>query len=105
MRLVSFFFFFFFQAEDGIRDKLVTGVQTCALTISAGIGRSARGDVADLAERRRGRARRFSFTVPQLAAACVALVLLSGAVVWRGLAPSPPSPAAGPAGVPAAPTP
>src|SRR3989441_5435741 len=27
--------FFFFQAEDGIRDKLVTGVQTCALPISA----------------------------------------------------------------------
>src|SRR5687767_14505469 len=26
---------FFFQAEDGIRDKLVTGVQTCALPISA----------------------------------------------------------------------
>src|SRR5205823_2973860 len=26
--------FFFFQAEDGIRDKLVTGVQTCALPIS-----------------------------------------------------------------------
>src|SRR5229473_6242284 len=25
--------FFFFQAEDGIRDKLVTGVQTCALPI------------------------------------------------------------------------
>src|SRR5687767_15620941 len=24
---------FFFQAEDGIRDKLVTGVQTCALPI------------------------------------------------------------------------
>src|SRR2546425_6474125 len=29
-----FTFFFFFQAEDGIRDKLVTGVQTCALPIS-----------------------------------------------------------------------
>src|SRR5205823_11046281 len=29
------FFFFFFQAEDGIRDKLVTGVQTCALPISS----------------------------------------------------------------------
>src|SRR3989441_2383341 len=29
-----FLFFFFFQAEDGIRDKLVTGVQTCALPIS-----------------------------------------------------------------------
>src|SRR6266536_103668 len=28
-----FFFFFFFQAEDGIRDPLVTGVQTCALPI------------------------------------------------------------------------
>src|SRR5205823_9675317 len=27
-------FCFFFQAEDGIRDKLVTGVQTCALPIS-----------------------------------------------------------------------
>src|SRR5258708_30954073 len=28
--------FFFFQAEDGIRDDLVTGVQTCALPISHG---------------------------------------------------------------------
>src|SRR2546425_9198862 len=28
-------FYFFFQAEDGIRDKLVTGVQTCALPIFA----------------------------------------------------------------------
>src|SRR2546425_7950816 len=28
-----FVFCFFFQAEDGIRDKLVTGVQTCALPI------------------------------------------------------------------------
>src|SRR5687767_12731479 len=27
-------YFFFFQAEDGIRDKLMTGVQTCALPIS-----------------------------------------------------------------------
>src|SRR5699024_11734490 len=27
--------FFFFQAEDGIRDRNVTGVQTCALPISA----------------------------------------------------------------------
>src|SRR5439155_12200250 len=29
-----FLFFFFFQAEDGIRDGHVTGVQTCALPIS-----------------------------------------------------------------------
>src|SRR5205823_9592942 len=28
---------FFFQAEDGIRDKLVTGVQTCALPISCSL--------------------------------------------------------------------
>ena len=30
---VSGCIFFFFQAEDGIRDDLVTGVQTCALPI------------------------------------------------------------------------
>src|SRR2546427_5414294 len=30
-------YFFFFQAEDGIRDLTVTGVQTCALPIS-GLG-------------------------------------------------------------------
>src|SRR5687768_14223443 len=29
-------YFFFFQAEDGIRDVAVTGVQTCALPISHG---------------------------------------------------------------------
>src|SRR3989337_707779 len=32
----SFVFFFFFQAEDGIRDATVTGVQTCALPIWTG---------------------------------------------------------------------
>src|SRR2546430_5259402 len=31
-----FLFFFFFQAEDGIRDLTVTGVQTCALPIYGG---------------------------------------------------------------------
>src|SRR5438034_11181006 len=39
MELLHTFFlcllFFFFQAEDGIRDHCVTGVQTCALPISA----------------------------------------------------------------------
>src|SRR5215204_7103222 len=34
MRVISIFFFFF-QAEDGIRDHCVTGVQTCALPISS----------------------------------------------------------------------
>src|SRR5260370_29406640 len=32
--LCLLFVFFFFQAEDGIRDSSVTGVQTCALPIS-----------------------------------------------------------------------
>src|SRR5215813_6299834 len=38
--------FFFFQAEDGIRDADVTGVQTCALPISVhgGPARSRPGD-------------------------------------------------------------
>src|SRR5207253_6024939 len=31
--VLFFFVFFFFQAEDGIRDGHVTGVQTCALPI------------------------------------------------------------------------
>src|SRR5688572_32057596 len=36
-----FFFFFFFQAEDGIRDLTVTGVQTCALPICVLVTRNA----------------------------------------------------------------
>src|SRR5256885_12141304 len=35
---IVWYVFFFFQAEDGIRDYKVTGVQTCALPISAGLG-------------------------------------------------------------------
>src|SRR2546422_11095232 len=40
---VVFFFFFFFQAEDGIRDVAVTGVQTCALPIWRRRNPAARG--------------------------------------------------------------
>src|SRR3989454_7814924 len=36
-------FFFFFQAEDGIRDYKVTGVQTCALPISGRASRARAG--------------------------------------------------------------
>src|SRR5687767_7430678 len=43
--LVMVIFFFFFQAEDGIRDKLVTGVQTCALPISGNPGPDFNGAV------------------------------------------------------------
>src|SRR5207248_4197336 len=35
--LIFYCCFFFFQAEDGIRDRTVTGVQTCALPISIGL--------------------------------------------------------------------
>src|SRR5438552_10452083 len=38
---------FFFQAEDGIRDDLVTGVQTCALPIEAGAAGLALADTVE----------------------------------------------------------
>src|SRR2546430_6401354 len=38
MMFLELVFFFFFQAEDGIRDLTVTGVQTCALPISFALG-------------------------------------------------------------------
>src|SRR5207245_6073594 len=41
---LSVFFTFFLQAEDGIRDATVTGVQTCALPICAGRPRGVRGE-------------------------------------------------------------
>src|SRR5688572_31507860 len=50
-------FFFFFQAEDGIRDLTVTGVQTCALPIST-------------MRRRMGRAVSASMTTSSPTAAC-----------------------------------
>src|SRR5258708_2566266 len=43
-------FFFFFQAEDGIRDDLVTGVQTCALPIFSGDFALQGGDLAKAEE-------------------------------------------------------
>src|SRR2546427_13228440 len=46
---VLVFFFFFFQAEDGIRDLTVTGVQTCALPIC---GRGAAAALPTRAARR-----------------------------------------------------
>src|SRR5258708_1858627 len=40
--------FFFFQAEDGIRDDLVTGVQTCALPICSEMGQGTLTGLAQL---------------------------------------------------------
>src|SRR2546429_1436608 len=48
----SFCFFFFFQAEDGIRDVAVTGVQTCALPILRACRRVRAGDRGGQAARR-----------------------------------------------------
>src|SRR5690625_6825929 len=41
--MIASMFFFFFQAEDGIRDGHVTGVQTCALPIANYYGPSSYG--------------------------------------------------------------
>src|SRR2546422_10159773 len=49
------FFFFFFQAEDGIRDVAVTGVQTCALpilTLASGLDAGASAEAHALARYR-----------------------------------------------------
>src|SRR3712207_7160957 len=52
--IIRHFFFFFFQAEDGIRDIGVTGVQTCALPIFTRLGQGvdATGALADEAMQR-----------------------------------------------------
>src|SRR5205823_11936356 len=45
---------FFFQAEDGIRDKLVTGVQTCALPIyEAAVGLAREHGLSDAGDDQR----------------------------------------------------
>src|SRR2546430_9033088 len=44
----SVFMFFFFQAEDGIRDLTVTGVQTCALPISESVDKEVGHRIAQI---------------------------------------------------------
>src|SRR2546430_11391694 len=46
LRLGRVLFFFFFQAEDGIRDLTVTGVQTCALPISSATAATSPGSAS-----------------------------------------------------------
>src|SRR5688500_20276820 len=48
MSPLSLLYFFFFQAEDGIRDYKVTGVQTCALPICLPARPGSCGDRDDL---------------------------------------------------------
>src|SRR5215203_7014816 len=94
------FFFFFFQAEDGIRDIGVTGVQTCALPISAYVApEQLEGEPVD------GRADLYSL-------ACLLFECLTGeppfrrdsrlAVAWAHLEEEPPSASARNAALPAA---
>src|SRR3712207_7711723 len=52
---LSSIFFFFFQAEDGIRDIGVTGVQTCALPISTWAAMRLSGLLGATADRHAGR--------------------------------------------------
>src|SRR5882762_10732195 len=61
------FFFFFFQAEDGIRDSSVTGVQTCALPISKRFGDAPSVCVTEPGEHgpRRCRAERLDELLPE----------------------------------------
>src|SRR5699024_3841702 len=61
---VLYFFFFFFQAEDGIRDRNVTGVQTCALPIFGAFAQSY--SIC-------GNSRTFSFIIEflQVSATCI----------------------------------
>src|SRR5260221_10509086 len=63
-------FFFFFQAEDGIRDHCVTGVQTCALPISRSVA-----ERLDFGARERGG------NEEEIAALELAAAALDGAIV------------------------
>src|SRR5256885_16135486 len=91
-------FFFFFQAEDGIRDYKVTGVQTCALPISvAGLLDDLGIATPHVAGNSLG-----GWVALELAGIrpVASLTLLSPAGLWRGGAPpSPPAPPPAPPGV------
>src|SRR5258708_6931032 len=67
---------FFFQAEDGIRDDLVTGVQTCALPICHAARPPAAGAQAA------PKARRSSMAVPLAIGALVLAAIAGGGVLW-----------------------
>src|SRR6266478_1989090 len=60
-----FFFFFFFQAEDGIRDLTVTGVQTCALPISVKVSHCGTERISGVASPTNGANASTEFVVPR----------------------------------------
>src|SRR5438874_9233520 len=75
MHVIFFYFLFFFQAEDGIRDLYVTGVQTCALPICSSSDPSRVGK-SDLNVHARYHARKL---VP-----CAAALGWAREKAWRG---------------------
>src|SRR5256885_4809705 len=71
-------YFFFFQAEDGIRDYKVTGVQTCALPISGASGLRETGRLRAASQLRpRQRVRAVQRLEKAQAAASIALSAVS----------------------------
>src|SRR5258708_22715447 len=72
---------FFFQAEDGIRDDLVTGVQTCALPISVA-AESRSGAIMNI--RKILRRRRGAMAEPAMVSPNVRSVpYLGGGLIWK----------------------
>src|SRR5260370_21120013 len=81
--------YFFFQAEDGIRDSSVTGVQTCALPISPARAPSREGRRAGAAVPAhppappRPRGRRGTAAMKRIAAAVLALAACKATQIGR----------------------
>src|SRR5258708_15781570 len=73
-------FFFFFQAEDGIRDDLVTGVQTCALPILA--ARARRSPARQHGQHGARRLQREKRPIPALTPAGVSTSSKYSSVSW-----------------------
>src|SRR2546429_1782051 len=77
-------FFFFFQAEDGIRDVAVTGVQTCALPISsASQGASATSRLHTIPSNARLTTNQLRYTV-----ACTIIVAISHLTLEKSAKPT-----------------
>src|SRR5438445_5260137 len=85
--------FFFFQAEDGIRDIGVTGVQTCALPISGNAPSRPRslGDPRDLGLDGAFPALFLALLVPQLAGTRARVAALLGGGIALALIPLTPA--------------
>src|SRR5207249_9248968 len=75
----------FFQAEDGIRDRNVTGVQTCALPISRALRLVRSGQVQPVGAPPRTPAGSTAATVKQLKALAI---VLAHPIYWVGTNPA-----------------